>query len=1036
MAADLARITYDPTRQYRSVIAQQGRVTLEADNNEAALIASEALRLETIDIVGPTGTPDNGYAVGSGIGPGGVSIGPGILYVGGWRLELDTAIDLSKQPDWLDGPTTGPSQGNVLVALLLTEQTVCAVEDQALREVALGGPDSAARTRLMQHFLRLSLNGTTCVDGATLVGTTLAADGVKLDPATLQLLSQATLEAGFVPGPPTTDPCTPAAAGGYLGADNQLVRVTIIAYNATSKTGTLLWGWNNASLLYRAGVTDPLTLTLTGTPVDEEHAPQLGQAVEILRTEAILLDDSQPNSNYVAAPEGFVTTLAQAYSFDTGEIVLNDALPAEYQADKNPLFVRLWQATVPFTAGQVTSLDSVSGITVTVTLPALPATIAARPFWRFAVRPSMPVVIYPQRYQDAPQPPDGPRQWLADLAVVQAQTSGSSLLADCRVPFVPLTQQGDGKCCALVLGPTDVTARGGLQAVMDALAGTQSSVSLRAGTYTLTMPLMLGPQHSGLTLEACGPGVVLATQGANPVEFLLGLVVLGAATDITLRGLTLQMPTASLHVGDVKVSPSSVGIFAGAALRLTVEACSFAASPASADVFGAGLLIMGAATGLVVRRNSFIAARYVPGGQVFGVLATVASANVSTSLDNAEISDNLFQGLAAGVAAFSQLGFVRCSGNRVVDCGTGLYFAVSNLGATSEVARNGLVDTAQQAQNTTLSLAVNNGLQAPLLSGVVTQAAPFAVKVPQQPTAPVSDVAQRVLVQDVATRGGAAWTALAAPAATRDRDLRAAPAGAAAPAPAAAPPPAAAPVPPAAPASAAPASAAPASGAASASGATQLSRAALLSGTAQVSGAAQVSSATQVSSAASASAAAASSGAAQASPAAATGAAQVSGAAATDTARVSETSLQQLKVVNDIAIAAELQGYIQRPVLHVAGNDIALVSAGTTPGVGIAIVFSPRDESGTVLLTANRVTTPDTSTMAAALLFPTIAAVTGNVLVQSGSETNAVAPCFGLLAEAAEFEVMANVIHATAIVLPARSNAAATTSWNFLNTVE
>ena len=46
MATDRARITFDPARQYRSVLAQQGRVTLEADVNEAAAIASEALRLE------------------------------------------------------------------------------------------------------------------------------------------------------------------------------------------------------------------------------------------------------------------------------------------------------------------------------------------------------------------------------------------------------------------------------------------------------------------------------------------------------------------------------------------------------------------------------------------------------------------------------------------------------------------------------------------------------------------------------------------------------------------------------------------------------------------------------------------------------------------------------------------------------------------------------------------------------------------------------------------------------------------------------
>src|SRR5215475_13182791 len=120
MTADLARITYDPSRQYRSVISQQGRVTLEEDNNEAAAIAGEALRLETIDVVGPTGALDNGYAPSSGTGPGGVSIGPGVFYLGGWRLKLDSALDLSSQPDWLDAPAPLPIvSGNMLVALLL-----------------------------------------------------------------------------------------------------------------------------------------------------------------------------------------------------------------------------------------------------------------------------------------------------------------------------------------------------------------------------------------------------------------------------------------------------------------------------------------------------------------------------------------------------------------------------------------------------------------------------------------------------------------------------------------------------------------------------------------------------------------------------------------------------------------------------------------------------------------------------------------------------------------------------------------------------
>jgi hypothetical protein len=142
-------------------------------------------------------------------------------------------VDLSSQPDWLDAPAATATTGNLAVALVVTEQSVCAVEDQALREVALGGPDSGARMRLMQRFLRLSVTGGTCAAAAASVAALLSAEDITIDPATLQLVSGARLQAGFVPGPASTDPCTPAAAGGYLGADNQLVRVTVTAYNAT-----------------------------------------------------------------------------------------------------------------------------------------------------------------------------------------------------------------------------------------------------------------------------------------------------------------------------------------------------------------------------------------------------------------------------------------------------------------------------------------------------------------------------------------------------------------------------------------------------------------------------------------------------------------------------------------------------------------------------------------------------------------------------------------------------------------------------------
>ena len=45
------------------MISQQGRVTLEADWNEADAIAAEERRAELMNIIGPAGTPDDGYRI-------------------------------------------------------------------------------------------------------------------------------------------------------------------------------------------------------------------------------------------------------------------------------------------------------------------------------------------------------------------------------------------------------------------------------------------------------------------------------------------------------------------------------------------------------------------------------------------------------------------------------------------------------------------------------------------------------------------------------------------------------------------------------------------------------------------------------------------------------------------------------------------------------------------------------------------------------------------------------------------------------------
>ena len=675
---------------------------------------------------------------------------------------LHKAIDLAKQPDWVDAAASTIAQGNLAVALLVTEQSVCAAEDLALREVALGGPDSAARTRLMQRFPRIPTDGTTCPEAAKSVLALLAEDGVTVGAYSYELVSSARLKAGFVPGQTSTDPCQPAAVGGYLGADNQLVRVTVTSYNATSKTGTLLWGWNNASLLYRAEMknpTDPLTLTLMTVPVDQEHAPQANQIVEVLRTTTELGDN-----NFIADGEGFVVAVTDAWSPDNGEIGLAHGLPTDYQNNADPLFVRLWQAEVNFEAGKPVALDATSGVTVAITMDALPSHIAARPFWRFAVRPAMPQAIFPQRYQDAAQPPDGPRQWITDLAVVSAQAQGSTLVADCRIHFLPLTQQKGGGCCGVVMGPEDVAGAGGLQAVCDLLAGSAAILSLRTGTYTLSTPLKLSAKHTGLTIEGCTDRVLIQASGSDLTPFRAGLVQLDNVRDVTLRRLDFDIPLVPLGDDPTIQMGSLIGIIVLSARTLTIDACQLGSTVTSVYAFGAAIAVIGPTVGVTLTGNTF----GVPtaGPELFGVLAIVVEDRANAELDQWIITGNQFENLLCAVLGFAQLGLIRCKDNVVTGSQGGFLFVEANVGDTGYYTQEALVRE-QDAKRAAGAGGVTNGqaayaaLRPDLLTDWSTKIAPVVSALPATSAPTVSDAARSALVTQMKTAGRALYAKLA-----------------------------------------------------------------------------------------------------------------------------------------------------------------------------------------------------------------------------------------------------------------------------------
>jgi len=109
MAVDLSRVTFDPSKHYSALLHQQGRVSIDADLNEAQDIGRYREETTTADVIGPTGSPraGGGYAVTVVPGSRDLLISAGRMYVDGILAELTpTPVTVTMTgPDQVTVPT-------------------------------------------------------------------------------------------------------------------------------------------------------------------------------------------------------------------------------------------------------------------------------------------------------------------------------------------------------------------------------------------------------------------------------------------------------------------------------------------------------------------------------------------------------------------------------------------------------------------------------------------------------------------------------------------------------------------------------------------------------------------------------------------------------------------------------------------------------------------------------------------------------------------------------------------------------------------
>jgi len=565
--ADFSRQLFQPEKRYTGAFLQQGRVLTDEDLNAHRRLSAEDERLTFRDIICAKGSSNDGFRVQAltpivveGEALYDFTAATGSYYLGGLRFSVldDQPESFLNQTDWLQldadlsalpHPPTAADLVDVdgnpvdrydLVYLRAWEQTVSAVEDSELLERALGGVDTSVYSRRMRQWNVLTGVPGDCADAFAHLIHSLTQpfpgdpSGTPhgFDSETSQLLPKARLTIAPTGDGPSADLCKPRVTQGYLGAENQAIRIQLTA------TNRFIWGFDNASPLYRVQLTREGGLSrikFLTLPRDEYAQPKAGQAVEILRWGALL-----PNREKVSELSGHLTTVETGYDPDNQTLVLSNDVPGEWvdwledpahagylngldaPADQKYLYLRLWtggsgDAVHPdhsFTPGTPVELAD-TGLSATFTAFGLP-----QDYWVVAARPNTPDRVVPWSLLDE-APPFGPRRFFGGLALIHWHLEGTTVesrVLDCRTRFRPLCQLKG--CCTIVVGDGH-SSHGefsSIQDAIDALPAAGGEICVLPGRYEESVRIA---NRQDLHIRGCGSRSRVSSAGPGPVFEIL-----------------------------------------------------------------------------------------------------------------------------------------------------------------------------------------------------------------------------------------------------------------------------------------------------------------------------------------------------------------------------------------------------------------------------------------------------------------------------------------------------------------------------------
>jgi hypothetical protein len=550
MAANQSRVRMNSLRDYLGAELKQGGVLLDADVNELVAILDRRLRALAGDVLGRAtvgaNTPD---AFKITLGPGGLSIGRGRLYVDGLLAEnhgtqdpaqrefddllaetrFTSAVSYDAQP-YLPVAPPLPEAGRHLVYLDVWQREVTHLEQPDLVETAVGVETSSRLQTAWQVRVLGDEAGASTTCGSPDAELTGWADLIA--PSTGRLTT-GTYEVSAV-----TDPCELPPTGGYRGLENQLYRVEIHDAGQPDDTATFTWSRENASVGSRvASIVSATELELESLGRDDVLRFNSEDWVEII-DDAREFQQERGEMRKISVEEA-----TRRISFSPA--LPNEMLPASFPDSAHPkasnLRVLLWnqRGRILRTTGSGDTalhqdLDA-SGSTGVIKVPAAGTTLLlengvtvsfstvgpkgfrAGDFWVFAARTADASV----ELLDA-APPRGIHHHYARLALWDASSTAEP--TDCRHPWPPRGGE-DCSCTECVTPESHANGQLTIEAAVARVKDTGGTVCLHAGQYTLRGPVIVNGAHS-VRIKGQGPATILiAPSGAFRIESSSAIVI-------------------------------------------------------------------------------------------------------------------------------------------------------------------------------------------------------------------------------------------------------------------------------------------------------------------------------------------------------------------------------------------------------------------------------------------------------------------------------------------------------------------------------